>query len=792
GSPIAGRTRKEVEELIGFFANTLVLRTDLGGDPTFRELLGRVREGTLGAYEHQEVPFERLVAELQPERSLSHAPLFQVMFILQNADRSGSGLAGLRMEGVVAELETTRFDLSLTAVPHDGGVGGVLEYSTDLFDRSTVRRMLGHLQRVLEQVAADADVRLSQLELLSAEERGLVVDAWNRTEAPYPGESCVHELFEAQVDRAPEAVAAVCGDESLTYAELNARANRLAHHLRALGVGPDGRVAICVERSPEMVVGVLGVLKAGGAWVPLDPAYPVERLRHMLADSAPAVVLTQTSIVAAQEELFAGIEAEVLVLDAPAWEEQAATNPERAGLTSRHLAYVIYTSGSTGTPKGVMVAHRNVAGLVAAQTRSLGVDETSRVLQFASFSFDASVFEMVMALCRGASLHLPPGADLLAGEQLERVVTHGRITHVTLPPAVLPTLSPDSGLATVRTMVLAGEALPEAAVKRWAGGRRVLNAYGPTEAAVWTTFHECRIDEGGNPPIGRPIANARVYVLDGAGAPVPVGAVGELYIGGAGVARGYLGRPALTAERFVPDEFGSEPGARLYRTGDRVRWRADGALEYLGRVDHQVKVRGFRIEPGEIEAVLHRHESVADCVVTARAEAGEKRLVAYVVGDGEAGALRQHLRRELPEYMVPSAFVFLDALPLTPNGKLDRKALPAPDFAPAEERYVAPRTPTEEVLAGIWAETLRLERVGVTESFFELGGHSLLAARVVSRVRQVFGVEVPLRALFEGPTVAQMAGRVDFALEAMDAELAQVDPDEMAQLLALLRESTVA
>ncbi|MEO6091196.1 MAG: amino acid adenylation domain-containing protein, partial [Umezawaea sp.] len=539
------------------------------------------------------------------------------------------------------------------------------------------------LRRVLAAFAADPLQAVGALPLLPEAERRLVVEEWNRTGAAYPRHACVHELFEAQVERTPDAVAVVFGEEeALSYAELNRRANRLAHHLRERGVGPDARVAICVERSPEMVAGVLGVLKAGGAYVPLDPSYPADRLRSMLQDSAPGVVLTQTSIVAAQEGLFSGVDAEVLALDAPSWEEQAATNPERAGLTPGHLAYVIYTSGSTGTPKGVMVAHRNVANLVAAQARTLGVDPASRVLQFASFSFDACVFEMVMALCGGASLHLPPGVDLLAGEALERVVERGRITHVTLPPAVLPTISGAADLSSLEVMVLAGEALPEAAVKRWAGGRRLLNAYGPTEAAVWTTFHECRADEGGNPPIGRPISNARVYVLDDMGEPAPTGVAGELYIGGAGVARGYRDRPALTAERFVPDPFGGEAGARLYRSGDRVRWMADGKLEFLGRADFQVKVRGFRVEPGEIEARLREHAGVREAVVVARDHApGEKRLVAYVVGDDTPGAdvLRAHLGETLPEYMVPAAFVRLERWPLTSNGKVDREALPAPE-----------------------------------------------------------------------------------------------------------------
>jgi amino acid adenylation domain-containing protein len=791
GSPIAGRTRKEVEELIGFFANTLVLRTELSGDPSFRELLGRVREGTLGAYEHQEVPFERLVAELQPERSMSHSPLFQVMFAMQNVDGSGSGsgLAGLGMDGVIAESETTRFDLALTAVPHDGGVHGVLEYSTDLFERGTIERMLGHLERVLEQVVADAGVRLSQLELLSAEERGLVVDAWNQTAAEVPGDRCIHELFEAQAARTPDAIALVFEDEPLSYAELNARANRLAHHLAELGVGPEVRVGICLERGMEMIVSVLAVLKAGGAYVPLDPAYPTERLAFVLADSAVPVLVTQESLRAALPAAD-GVAVVSVDGDAERIATQSAENPER-GAGPDHLAYVIYTSGSTGTPKGVMVPHRGIPNLAYAQARRFGIDSTSRVLQFASFSFDAAVAELFDALLAGGTLVLASREALLPGPALLETLQGGRVTVATLPPSVLAVLSPDD-LPELRTVVSAGEAVDAATVERWSDGRAFVNAYGPTETTVCATAAHCEAD-GRAPAIGRPLENVRAYVLDAAGRPAPVGIAGELCVGGVGVVRGYLGRPGLTAERFVPDPFATKPGARLYRTGDRARWRAEGVLEYMGRLDEQVKVRGFRIEPGEIEATLRRHEAVRECAVVAREDAsGGTQLVGYIVGEADPDALRAHLRGSLPEYMVPSAFVSLDALPLTPNGKLDRKSLPAPDFAPAEARYVAPRTPTEEALVGIWAEVLRLERVGVEESFFELGGHSLLATRVVSRVRQDFGVEVPLQALFEQPTVAAMARHVDAALEVMDAELAQVDPEEMAQMLALLRESSVA
>ncbi|WP_420127105.1 non-ribosomal peptide synthase/polyketide synthase [Longimicrobium sp.] len=776
GSPIAGRTRKEVEELIGFFANTLVLRTDLSADPTFRQLLGRVREGTLGAYEHQEVPFERLVAELQPERSLSHAPVFQVMFALQNADRSSSGLAGLRMEGVAAEVETTRFDLSLTAIPHDGGVGGVLEYSTDLFDRATIARMLGHLERVLQQAAADADVRLSELDLLSGDERGLVVEAWNRTEAEYPADRCIHQLVEAQAARTPDAVAVVFADASLTYGELDARANRLAHHLLELGAGPEARVGICVHRSAEMVVAMLAVLKSGAAYLPLDPSYPADRLAYMLMDSGAPLLVTQDSL---RGLLPAdGVRIVSVDEDAAAIASRSAAAPQTP-VDAANAAYVIYTSGSTGRPKGVQVTHGNAVSFFAGMDERVGGPMPGTWLAVTRISFDIHVLELLWTLARGFKVVVQPEVEQARdGESIAEQIRRHAVTHLQCTPSLAAMLIAESGigaLSGLQRILLGGEALPSdlAAQITAALPDGLVNMYGPTETTVWSTTHAVEAADG-LIPIGRPIANTRVYVLDAALRPQPVGVPGELFIGGHGVTRGYLGRPGLTAERFVPDAFSARPGARLYRTGDRARWTAEGVLEYLGRLDVQVKVRGFRIEPGEIEAVLRQAPGVADCAVVARtAGAGDTRLVAYVVGAADADALRAHVGRGLPDYMVPSAFVPLDALPLTPNGKLDRKALPAPDFAPAEEAYVAPRTPVEEVLAGIWAEVLRLDRVGVEESFFNLGGHSLLATRVVSRVRELFGVELPLRALFEGPTVARLAVRVE---EMRRAELVALPP----------------
>jgi amino acid adenylation domain-containing protein len=777
GSPIAGRTRKEVEELIGFFVNTLVLRTELGGDPSFREVLRRAREATLGAYEHQEVPFERLVAELQPERSLSHTPLFQVVFTLQTAGGAGGALPGLEVSGVEAEFASAKFDLSLMLTPTPRGLRGGLTYSTDLFERATVERMLGHLERVLEQVAADADVRLSRLVLVGEEERVLVLEAFNRTDVEYADASCLHELFERQVERAPHATAVRSGDECLSYAELNARANRLAHDLRARGVGPEVRVALCLDRGPEMVAAVLAVLKAGGVYVPLDPAYPHDRLAYMLADSAPAVVLTQRPVAEALGAVLDGLGVPVLRLDeaAPRWASQPETNPARGGLTPQNPAYLIYTSGSTGRPKGVLVPHRGLCNVAATQQGVFGVTPDDRVLQFASLSFDAAAFEMILALAWGASLCVAPREELLPGPKLLALLRKHAVTTVILPPSALAAL-PVEELPALRTISVAGEAFPAELAARWGARHRLLNLYGPTEGTIWSSAGECA-DTARKPDIGPPVGNVRAYVLDAGLQPLPVGVPGELYLGGAGVARGYLGRPGLTAERFVPDPFGGAPGARLYRTGDRVRWLASGRLDFMGRVDNQVKVRGFRIEPGEIETRLAEHPAVSDAVVLVREDKpGDRRLVAYYLGEAvEIEALRAHLSQRLPEYMVPAAYLRLERLPLTPNGKVDRRALPAPERSSYGTRgYQAPRSEAERTVAAVWAEVLGVESVGAHDRFFDLGGHSLLLVRVQGRLVEAFGRPVPITHLFSYLTVSALAA----ALEAPAPEPAAAPADD--------------
>jgi amino acid adenylation domain-containing protein len=757
GSPIAGRTQSELEALIGFFVNTLVLRTDLSGDPTFRETVRRVRAVTLGAYEHQEVPFERLVGEIRPERSLSHAPLFQVMFSLQNTDPAMDELPGVTMQGVEAELHTAKFDLSLALTLSTHGLGASLAYSTDLFERDTALRMLAQYRRVLERVAADPDVRLSELDLLAEGERGLVLEEWNRTEAEYPSGLCVHQLFEAQAARAPDAVALVAGGESLTYRELDRRANRIAHHLRGLGVGPEARVGICLPRAPGMVAALLGVLKAGGAYLPLDPEYPRERLGWMLEDAGARLVLTESALA---DRLPPGAEAVCLDELAGTLRGLPADDP-RSGALPENLSHVIFTSGSTGRPKGVMIRHSSVVVLLHWLRDAVTDEERRAVLFSTSISFDVSVAELFGTLCWGGTLHLAENALSLA-EMRDAGIVYASM----VPTAAAELLRMGAIPPSVRTLNLAGEALPAALARGLYehGVEKVGNVYGPTEDTTYSTY--ALVPRGAERvTVGRGIANTRAYVLDAALNPAPVGIPGELYLAGDGTARGYAGRPDLTAERFLPDPFSARPGSRMYRVMDRMRWTAVGELEYLGRTDTQVKVRGFRVELGEIESTLLRHPGVRSAVAVAREDApGERRLVAYVVpGDAapDAAGLRAHLRERLPEYMVPGAFVMLEALPLTPSGKLDRRALPAPEHATAEERRVAPRTPVEELLAGIWAEILRLETVGVTDSFFELGGHSLMAIRVVSRVRESLGVELPLRVLFEAPTVAELSARVE-------------------------------
>ncbi|MEO5726492.1 MAG: amino acid adenylation domain-containing protein, partial [Byssovorax sp.] len=761
GMPVANRNRSEVEPLIGFFVNTLVLRSDLSQGPTFLELLAQVREAALGAYAHQDVPFEKLVEALGAARDLGRTPLFQVMFALQNAPMGELALPGLRLAPMPIDTASAKFDLTLTLAEGGGGLSGVLEYSTDLFDAATMARLAEHFEVLLHGIVADPRQRIEALPLLTESERRRVLVEWNATALAHDHAVGVHQLFEAQAARTPEAEALVVGAAAVTYRALNEQANRLAHHLRGLGVGPETLVGVCVERSPAMVVGLWAVLKAGGAYVPLDPAYPAERVAFMLEDTGASVLLTERAQLARLPEH----RAQVVCLDAldASVAQQSAAAP-LSGVQPSSAAYVIYTSGSTGRPKGVVIEHRNVTAFAHWSRSVFTPEELGGVLAATSICFDLSIFELLVPLCWGGRVFLADNALGLPG--LPRAA---EVTLINTVPSAMAALVQSGGVpSSVRTVNLAGEPLPEAlaaAVYALPQVQRVWNLYGPSETTTYSTF--AAVGRTGRPTIGRPVGNTQAYVLDAQQSPVPVGVVGELYLGGAGVARGYLHRPELTAERFLADAFSAEPGARMYRTGDLVRWRADGELELVGRSDHQVKIRGFRIELGEIEAGLSRFAGVQTCVVTAQEDGlGGKRLVAYVVAREGASLsvmdLREHLATTLPAYMVPSSFVVLAALPLSPNGKIDRKALPAPEGArPAlEDAYVAPRTSLEEMLAGIVGGVLGLDRVGAHDDFFALGGHSLLATQVISRVRAAFGVELPLRALFDAPTVAGLGARV--------------------------------
>ncbi|HET6230713.1 MAG TPA: amino acid adenylation domain-containing protein [Longimicrobiaceae bacterium] len=771
GTPIANRTRGETEPLIGYFANTLALRTDVGGDPSFREVLGRVREATLGAYAHQDLPFEKLVEELKVPRDLSHSPVFQVMFSYQDvAIRGAEAAEGLAVSGDTATLGTAKFDLTLALMDHGGEVVGALEYASDLFDAATAERIAGHFATVLAAVTEDADAPLSRVSLLAGDERTRVLEDWNATATDYPRAASIHALFAAQAAATPDALAIEFGASHLSYAELDALSSRLATHLRSLGVGIESRVGVSMERSAEFVVTLLAILKTGAAYVPLDPSYPADRLAFMLDDSQIGVLLVEDAL----PEALASFTGTIISLSGDA-ERIAAESPASPEISvfPESLAYVVYTSGSTGKPKGIGIPHQAVVRLVR-ESNYVQLISDDRVAQVSNASFDAATFEVWGALLNGASLIGIDRDVTLSPERFVMALREMRIGTMFLTTALFNQIAreiPD-GFSSLDNVLFGGEAVDPSAVRAvlHAGGpTRLLHVYGPTESTTFATWHQVdAVDEdAGTVPIGAPLSNTTTYVLDREMQPVPVGVTGELYIGGDGLARGYLGRAGLTAERFVPNPFIG--GQRLYKTGDAVRWNASGAIEFVGRLDEQVKIRGFRIELGEIEAALSSHASVRDVTVIAGEDVpGNKRLVAYVVAstesvDVDAAVLRAHLTASLPEYMVPSAFVTLDALPLTPNGKVNRRALPAPELSADAESYVAPRNAAEEVVAGVWSEVLGVERIGVHDNFFEMGGHSLLATQVVTRIRNAFGSQLPLRALFEAPTVAGLAAKVEAA-----------------------------
>jgi amino acid adenylation domain-containing protein len=791
GTPIANRTQIETETLVGCFVNTLVLRTDLHGNPSFLELLNRVRGVSLGAFAHQDLPFEQLVKELQQERVLSHNPLFQVMFVFQDTPLDALELPGLTLQPMIVDSGIAKFDLTLFLEDTKQGLIGALEYNTDLFNTGTITRMLGHFQTLLTGIAAAPGQCLKHLPLLTEAERHQLIVEWNDTTTDYPQDQCIHELFEDRVEQTPDAVALVFEDQQLTYRQLNQRANKIAHYLRrllaqaepSLGVGAQVLVGICVERSLEMVVGLLGILKAGAAYVPLDPEYPPERLAFMLEDAQVPVLLTQQKWLDCR--LTINSHPIVVCLDTD-WQAMPMSEGQVENLSptvnAENLAYAIYTSGSTGLPKGAMNTHRGLSNRLHWMQQAYQLTPADRVLQKTPFSFDVSVWEFFWPLLNGACLVMARPGGHQDCTYLVKLIAQQQITTIHFVPSMLQVFIEEPGVeacSSLKRVICSGEALPLELQKRFFTrlSTELHNLYGPTEAAIDVTFWACqRNTDLDIVPIGRPIANTQIYLLDDHLQPVPIGIPGELHIGGVGLARGYLNRPDLTAEKFIANPFvrsldaASYPQARLYKTGDLARYRQDGSIEFLGRIDHQVKIRGFRIELAEIEAVLGQHPAVRETVVMAQEdELGDKRLVAYVVSYPElaitGSTLRNYLKENLPDYMVPSVFVLMDALPLTSNGKVDRRALPAllqarPEL---EETFVAPSTPVEELLAAIWAQILGIEQVGIHDNFFELGGHSLLATQVISQLRKVFQVELPLRCLFEAPTVKSLSEHIETA-----------------------------
>ncbi|MEC4813297.1 MAG: amino acid adenylation domain-containing protein [Scytonema sp. PMC 1069.18] len=795
GSPVTGRNLQEIDRLNEFFINTLVFRTDMSGNPSFRELLERVRSVTKSAYAHQDLPIDTLIEELQLERSLSYHPLFQVMFVWQNSLKQALELPGLTLKPFEIENVSSKLDLTLSMSETEQGLQGVWEYSTDLFDESTISRMSGHFQRLLEGIVESPKQHISQIPLLTPTEHHQLLVEWNQTQADYPTDKCIHELFEQLVQRKPDAIALVFEDHRLTYQQLNSRANQLAHYLRTLGVGSEVLVGICVERSLDMVVGLLGILKAGGAYVPLDPSYPKERSAFMLQNSQPLVLLTQESLISELPEHTA----QVVCFDKD-WHSIAQHSEENLHLTTTpdNLAYVIYTSGSTGKPKGVQVTHANLCHYAQGMGRSLEIVAEDIYLHTASIAFSSSVRQLMVPLAQGATVKIANSEQRKDPRALLAAIKQHNVTVIDIVPSYwrncIHTLN-DLDIETrqalldnkLRLIVSASEPLLSDIPKQWRFGfkhpARLINMFGQTETCGIVATYPISIQEDERVkivPLGRPIANTQIYLLDEHLQPVPIGVPGEIYIGGLGLARGYLNRAELTIEKFISNPFrtvedrspkqeakaySSVPTSqRLYKAGDLARFLPDGSIEFLGRRDYQVKIRGFRIELGEIEAVLSQHPSVAQTVVIAREDIpGEKSLVAYVVPNEELAPitkdLRQFLREKLPEYMVPSAFMFLEALPLTPSGKVNRSALPAPDFTKpdSEADFVAPRNDLERQLVQIWEEVLHVQSISIKHNFFDLGGHSLLAVHIFAQIEKRFGKKLPLSTLLRSGSVESLA-----------------------------------
>jgi amino acid adenylation domain-containing protein len=772
GTPIANRNRIDIENLIGFFVNTLVLRSDLSGNPGFPEYLKQIREITLGAFAHQDVPFEKLVEELQPQRDLNRTPLFQVMFSLQNAPMPALRLSDVTMTLLQDDSTTAQFDLTLDITERDEGLNCLLEYSTEIFELSTAQRILKHFVKLLESIVANPQGRVRELPLLTETEREQILVDWNNTATEHDRERCAHQLFEAQAERTPDAPAVVFGDRRLTYAELNQRANQLARYLQERGVGPETRAGILLERSVEMPVALLGILKAGGAYVAFDPSYPPERLRYMFEDSGVTLLLTQQNVMSPE---FA---VSPIFIDAE-WGSIAERDSQnlQSGVDPSNIVYLVYTSGSTGRPKGILIEQRSLVNAAYAFINKHRMTERDRLLQFASLSFDVAAEEFFASWLSGSCVVMRPEA-VMSHADFVSLLQQEEITIVNLPASFWMewlTAIADKKLeipSTLRRVVVGNEKTLEETLAKWQRlmGQQVewCNAYGPSETTITASNYEpastsSSREEKSTVPIGKPVINVEMYVLDPAQQLVPIGVAGELYIGGAGLARGYHNQPAQTAERFIPHSFSAQPGQRLYRTGDLARYRVDGNVEFLGRVDEQVKIRGYRIEVGEVEAVLAQHASVRESIVVAREdERGSIRLVAYVVsnnGDLQTADLRNYMQQRLAEYMVPSSFMVLEALPRTPNGKIDRRALPEADAGAMDVRevYIAPRSAMEREIASIWQELLKVEKVGVNDNFFGLGGHSLLLVHAQSKVTEVLKVKVSMVDMFKYPTISALA-----------------------------------
>ncbi|MBW4560438.1 MAG: amino acid adenylation domain-containing protein [Mojavia pulchra JT2-VF2] len=769
GSAIAGRNHQEIEGLIGFFVNTLALRSDMSGNPSFRELLQRVRHRATEAYHHQDLPFEKLVEELQLKRSLSYHPIFQVMFILQNTSYQDLELPGLTIAPRELNTHKSAFDITLEVLETPKGIKGKIQYNTDIFDAATITRMIEHWQTLLAEIVTNPEQNISALPLLTASEQHQIFVEWNDTKFDYLQDQCIHELFEAQVKRTPHAVAVVFKDQQLTYQQLNTKANQLAHYLQKLGVAPEVLVGICMERSLEMIVGLLGILKAGGAYVPLDPAYPQERLAFMLEDSQLTIVLTQS-------KLFSRLpshQGKVVYLDSN-WQAIAQQSQENTAskVTPGNLAYTIYTSGSTGKPKGVQILHQAVANFLASMKQEPGLTAADVLLAVTTISFDIAVLELFLPITVGAKVVLASREVAADANQLIKLLAESGATVMQATPATWRMLIAANWQGNQNLKILCGgEAMTRSLANQLLSRNgAVWNMYGPTETTIWSTIY--RVEVGDTPIlIGKPIANTQIYLIDQNPENqnqsinvVPVGQAGELVIGGVGLARGYLNRPELTNEKFINNPFSKEPGTRLYRTGDLARYLPDGNIELIGRVDNQVKIRGFRIELGEIEATLSQHPIVEQTAVTVREDVpGDKRLVAYIVPSSQPtptiNEWRSFLKQTLPDYMIPSSFVILKDLPLTPNGKVDRRVLPAPEFSRLEPQatYVAPRNAAERQLIQIWEEVLRIQPIGIRDNFFELGGHSLLAVNLFWQIQKTFGQNLPLAILFQSPTVEALA-----------------------------------